>query len=97
MALYSETGIARKKSNFTGSLGTAELKLMRGPTRRQSKQSKKVEIANYYYQWQIIKPKWKKAKDNFTVFVKTPDGTKENDTLKDTIGMARLSGSARSK
>jgi hypothetical protein len=34
----------KKKSNFTGFLDTAELKLMRGPTRRQSKQSKKVEI-----------------------------------------------------
>jgi hypothetical protein len=46
----TETGIARKKSSFTGSRGSVELKLMRGPTRRQSNQSKKAEIVNYYYQ-----------------------------------------------
>jgi hypothetical protein len=87
-----------KKSNFTGPLGTAELKLMKGPTRRQSKQSKKVEISNYYYQWQILKLSGKrKAKKNLTVFVKTPNWTAENDTSNDTIGMARLRGSARSK
>jgi hypothetical protein len=40
-----------EKSYFIGSQGTAELKLTRGPTRRQSKQTTKVEIANYYYQW----------------------------------------------
>jgi hypothetical protein len=38
-------------ADITGSRGTAELKLMRGPTWRQSKQSKKAEIVNYYYQW----------------------------------------------
>jgi hypothetical protein len=55
---------------------------MRGPTRRQSKQSKRVEIANYYYQWQILKPSGKrKAKKNFTVSVKTPKGTEEKATL----------------
>jgi hypothetical protein len=71
---------------------------MRGPTRRQSKQSKKVQIANYYPQWQALKPSGKiKSKKNFTVFVKTPNRTGENDTLKDTIRMARLHGSASSK
>jgi hypothetical protein len=44
-----------KKSNFTGSRGAVNMKLMRGPTRRQSNQSKKAEIVNYYYQWQILK------------------------------------------
>jgi hypothetical protein len=59
--------------------GTAELKLMRGPTWRQSKQSKKAEIANYYYQWQIWKLSGKrKAKKNFTVFIRTPNRTGEN-------------------
>jgi hypothetical protein len=71
---------------------------MRGPIRRQSKQSKKVEIANYYYQWQILKPSGKrKAKKNFTVFVKIPNGTGESDILKNTIGMAQLCGSERLK
>jgi hypothetical protein len=71
---------------------------MRGPTRRQSKQSKKVEIANYCYQWQILNPSGRrKTKKNYTVSVKAPNGTGENDTLKDTVGMARLRGSARSK
>jgi hypothetical protein len=36
-----------ERSNFTGSRGTAELKLP-----RQSNQSKKIEIVNCYYQWQ---------------------------------------------
>jgi hypothetical protein len=70
---------------------------MRGLTRRQSKQSKKAEIASYCYQWRILKPKGRKAKKNFTVFVKTPNGAGENHNLKDTIGMARLRGSAGSK
>jgi hypothetical protein len=39
----------------------------------------------------------RKAKKNFTVFVKTPNVTEENDTLKDTMGMARLRGLGRSK
>jgi hypothetical protein len=42
-----------KKSNFTGSRGTVELKLMSELTRRPSNQSKKEEIINYYYQWPI--------------------------------------------
>jgi hypothetical protein len=47
---------------------------MIGPTRRQSNQSKKVEIVNYYYQWKIVKPTGKrKAKKNFTVCDKIPD------------------------
>jgi hypothetical protein len=33
---------------------------MRELTRRQSNQSKKVEIVNYSYQWQILKPSEKK-------------------------------------
>jgi hypothetical protein len=62
-----------KKSNYTGSQGTVELKLMRELTWRQSSQSKKAEIVNYYYQWQILKPRGKrKAKRIFTVSVKTP-------------------------
>jgi hypothetical protein len=45
-----------------------------------------------------LKTQWKKkGKENFTVFVKTPNGTEEKDTLKDTAGKARLRGSARSK
>jgi hypothetical protein len=64
---------------------------MRRPTRRQSKQSKEVEIANYYYQWQILKPSGKrKARKNFTVFLKTLNGTEEKTTLKGSTGMARL-------
>jgi polysaccharide deacetylase 2 family uncharacterized protein YibQ len=37
-----------KKSNFTGSRATAELKLMRELTRGQSNQSKKAEIMKCY-------------------------------------------------
>jgi hypothetical protein len=69
---------------------------MRGPTQRKSKQSKKVEIVNYYYQWHILKLGGKrKAQRSFTVFVNTPNGREEKATLKGTTGMARLRGSAR--
>jgi hypothetical protein len=69
---------------------------MRGLTQRQSNQSKKVDIFNYFYQWQILKPSGKrKAEKNFTVSVKTSNGTEENATLKGTTGMACLRGSAR--
>jgi hypothetical protein len=69
---------------------------MREPTRRQSKRSKKAEIVNYYYHWQILKPSGKiKAERSITVSVKTPKGTEEKATLKGTTGMARLHGSAR--
>jgi hypothetical protein len=69
---------------------------MRGPTRRQSNQSKKVETINYYYQWQIAKPSGKiKAKMNLTLSVKTPNGTEEKDTLKDATGVAGLRGATR--
>jgi hypothetical protein len=45
-----------------------------------------------------LKTQWKrKTKKNFAVFVKTPNRTEEKDTLKDTIGMTWLRGSARSK
>jgi hypothetical protein len=37
------------------------------------------------------------AKKNFTVFVKTPNGTEEKDTLKGTTGQDRLRDSAGSK
>jgi hypothetical protein len=37
----------------------------------------------------------KKAKRNFTVTVKIPKGTEEDDTFKGTAGIARLHGSAR--
>jgi hypothetical protein len=40
--------------------GIAELKLMRGPTRRLRNQSKKVQTVNYYSQWQILKPTGKR-------------------------------------
>jgi hypothetical protein len=71
---------------------------MRGLTWRQSKQSKKVETVNYYYQWQTLKSSGKrKAEKNFTVFVKTPSGTEEKDTLKDITGIAWLHGAMRSK
>jgi hypothetical protein len=74
---------------------TVESKLMRGPTRRQSSQSKKAEIISYYYQWQILKASGKrKAKRSFTVSVKTPNGTEDKTTLKGSTGMARLRGSA---
>jgi hypothetical protein len=45
------------KSNFTGCQGTVELKLMRGPTWRQSKQSNRVDsqlllpVADLKTQW----------------------------------------------
>jgi hypothetical protein len=46
--------------------------------------------------WQISKPSGKrKARKNFTVFVKTPNGTREKTTLKGATGMVRLRGSAR--
>jgi hypothetical protein len=71
------------------------LNLMRELSRWQSNQSKKIEIDNYYYQWQILKSSGKrKAKRNFTVFVKTPKGTEEKATLKGTTGIARLRVSA---
>jgi hypothetical protein len=45
-----------------------------------------------------LKPSGKrKAKRSFTVCVKTPKGTEEKATLKGTMGMASLRGSARSK
>jgi hypothetical protein len=67
-----------EKSNFTGSRGTVELKLMRELTRRQCDQSKKAEIVNYYYQWHILKHSRKrKTKRSFTVSVKAPKGTEE--------------------
>jgi hypothetical protein len=51
---------------------------MRQLTRTQSNQSKKAEIVNYYYQWQILKPNGKRnAKRSFTVSVKTPKETEE--------------------
>jgi DnaJ-class molecular chaperone len=37
----------------------------------------------------------KEAEKNFTVSVKTPNGTEEKATLKGTAGMARLRGSVR--
>jgi hypothetical protein len=59
------------------------------PQRSAAGNSDWLFLVNYYYQWRILKPSGhKKAKKNFTVFVKTPNGTGENDTLKDTIGMA---------
>jgi hypothetical protein len=67
-----------------------ELKLMRELIRRKSNQPKKVEIVNYYYQWQILK-----AKGSFTVYVKTTKRTGEKITLKGTTGMARIRGSGR--
>jgi hypothetical protein len=72
------------------------MKLMSKLNRRQRNQVKKAEIVNYCYQRQILKPSRKrKVKKNFTVFVKTPNGTEEKATLEGTTGMARLRGSAR--
>jgi hypothetical protein len=85
-----------KQIQFYWILDTVDLKLTRGPTRRQSNQSKKVETVNYYYQWQILEPSGKrKTKKSFTVSVKTPKGTEERATLKGTTGRARLRDSAR--
>jgi hypothetical protein len=43
-----------------------------------------------------LKTQWKKkAKKNFTVFVRTPNGTGEEITLRGTTGMAHLRGSVR--
>jgi hypothetical protein len=71
---------------------------MREMTRRQSNQSKKVKTVNYYYQWQILKTSRKrKAKESFTISVKTPKGTEGKTAFKSTTGMARLRGSVRSK
>jgi hypothetical protein len=39
----------------------------------------------------------REAKRSFTISIKTPNGTVENATLKDTTEMAGLRGSARSK
>jgi hypothetical protein len=41
---------------------------MRGPTRRKSKRSEKVEIVNSCYQWQILKPSGKRKAKKKTVF-----------------------------
>jgi hypothetical protein len=69
---------------------------MRELTRRQTNQSKKAEIVNYYYQWQILKHSGKrKANRSFTVSVKTPKGTEEKVTLKGTTGVAPFRGSTR--
>jgi hypothetical protein len=57
----------------------------------------KVEIVNYYYQWQTLKPSGKIKAKNFTVVVKTANGTDEKATMKGATGLARLRGSARSK
>jgi hypothetical protein len=63
--------------------------------KKECRPSKKAEIVNYYYQWQILKPSGKrKAKTNFTVSVETPNGTEEESTLKGTTGGVRLRGSA---
>jgi hypothetical protein len=67
----------------TGFRGAVELKLMRELARRQRNQSKKAEIVNYYYQWQILKPSGKrKAKRSFRVSVKTPKGIEEKVTFE---------------
>jgi hypothetical protein len=72
-----------------------ELKLVRELTQRQNIQPKKAEIFNYYCQWKILKHSGKRnTKRSFTVSVKTLKGT-DRDTLKDTIGMARLRGSTK--
>jgi hypothetical protein len=64
---------------------------------RQSNQSRKAEIVNYYYyQLQILKPIGKrKAKRSFTISVKISNGTENKANVKDTTGMARLHGSVR--
>jgi hypothetical protein len=65
---------------------------MRELTRRQSNESKKAEIVNYYYQWQVL-PHWKKKGErSFTLSVKTPNGIEDKTTLKSTTGMACLRG-----
>jgi ribonuclease HI len=45
----------------------------------EAKQSiKEADIVNYYYQWQILKPRGKRSeKRSFAVSVKTPKGTEE--------------------
>jgi hypothetical protein len=58
----------RKKSYFSGSLGTVQLKLMRELTRRQSNQSKKAEIVKSYYRWQILKPSGKRGRQELHDF-----------------------------
>jgi hypothetical protein len=84
----------KKKSNFSGFQGTAELKLIRQLTQRQSNQSKNAQIVKYW--WQILKSSGKgKAKRSFTVTVITPKGTEEKVTLKSTTGMACLYSSMR--
>jgi hypothetical protein len=89
---------AGKKSNFTRSQGTGELKLMRELTWRQSNQSEKAEVVNYYYQYQSFEPSGKrKAKRSVTVSVKPPRGTEEKAALKGITGMSRLRGSVRCK
>jgi hypothetical protein len=62
----------------------------------EAKQSKKAEIVNYYYQWQILKPSGKrKAKRSFKFSVKTANWTEEKATMEGATGMTRLRGSAR--
>jgi hypothetical protein len=87
---------SREKIQFYWIPVAVELKLTRGPTRRQGNQSKKVQIVYYYHQWQILKPSGtRKARKNFTVSVTTPKGREEKATLKATKGMAELHSSAR--
>jgi hypothetical protein len=72
-----------------------ELKLMRVLTRRQSNQSKKVEVVRYCYQWQILKLIGKrKVKKDLTVPIKTPNKTEEETTLE-CYRNTHLSGSVR--
>jgi hypothetical protein len=67
-----------KKSSFVGPRSTVELKLMKELTRSQSNLSKRTEIVNYYYQWQILKPSGiRKTKRSFIISVKTSKGTEE--------------------
>jgi hypothetical protein len=63
----------------------------------ETKQSMEdIEIVNYYYQWQILKPSGRrKAKRSFTISVKTPKETDEKAILKGTTGMACLPRSDR--
>jgi hypothetical protein len=53
---------------------------MRELTQRQSNQSKKAEIVNYYYQWEILKPNAKrKAKEELHSFCEnTKQGRVQN-------------------
>jgi hypothetical protein len=73
---------------------------MRKLIRRQSDQSKKAEIVNYYYQWQNLKDQWKKKdKGELHSYCQNTKRDREESYFERycTAGTDRLRSSVRSK